>query len=105
VKSVCNLTDNKDWAGRFAPCVTGRLLLKTLPAAVGRVVAQKVLLSTRRLENRPVLSNLHRCSFKRKQMNNNTLIWHEVLRGKTSRPETQQTNLITKGRNQRQINE
>jgi hypothetical protein len=79
---MCKLTDNKDGAGRFAPCVTGHLLLKTLPAAVGRVVAQKVLLSTRRLENRPVLSNLHRCSFKRKQMNNNILKCHEVLRGK-----------------------
>jgi hypothetical protein len=98
-------TNNKDWSDRFAPCATGRLLLKTLPAAVGRVVAQKVLLSTRRLEPRAVLSNLHRCSFKRKLMNNNTLKCHEVLRGKTSGQETQPTNLITKGRNQRQINE
>ena|ERR1700690_1077315 len=85
------LTNNKDWLDRFAPCAKGRLLLKTLPVAVGRVVAQKVLLSTRRLENRLVLSNLHRCSFKRKLMNNNTLKCHEVLRGKTSRQETQQS--------------
>jgi hypothetical protein len=98
-------TNNKHWSDRFAPCATGRLLLKTLPAAVGRVVAQKVLLSTRRLETRAVLSDLHRCSFKRKLMNNNTLKCHDVLRGKTSGQETQQTNLITKGRNQRQINE
>jgi hypothetical protein len=85
------LTNNKDGAGHFAPCATDRLLLKTLPAAVGRVVAQKVLLSTRRLETRPVLSNLHRCSFKCKLMNNNTLKCHEVLRGKTSQQKTQQS--------------
>jgi hypothetical protein len=98
-------TNNKHCSDRFAPCATGRLLLKTLPAAVGRVVAQKVLLLTRRLETRAVLSDLHRCSFKRNLMNNNTLKCHDVLRGKTSGQETQQTNLITKGRNQRQINE
>ncbi|MGD0085693.1 MAG: hypothetical protein ABSC24_01045 [Verrucomicrobiota bacterium] len=98
-------TNNKLCSDRFAPCVTGRLLLKTLPAAVGRVVAQKVLLSTRRLETHAVLSDLHCCSFKRNLMNDNTLKCHDVLRGKTSGQETQQTNLITKGRNQRQINE
>jgi len=98
-------TNNKQGSDRFAPCVTGRLLLKTLPAAVGRVVAQKVLLSTRRLETRAVLSDLHCCSFKRKLMNNNTLKCREVLRGKISGQETQQNNLNTKGRNQRQINE
>jgi hypothetical protein len=99
------LADNKHCTGRFAPCVKGRLLLKTLSVAMGRVVAQKVLLSTRRLENRPVFNNLHRCSFKRKLMNNNTLKCNEVSRGKTSGQETQPNNLITKGRNQRQINE
>jgi hypothetical protein len=98
-------TNNKHCSDRFAPCATGRLLLKTLPAVVGRVVAQKVLLLTRRLETRAVLSDLHRCSFKRNLMNNNTLKCHDVLRGKTSGQETQQTNLITKGRNQRQIND
>jgi hypothetical protein len=97
--------NNKDWSDRFAPCAAGRLLLQPLSAVVARAVAQKVLLSTRRLENQPVLNSLHRCSFKRKQMNSNTLKCNGVLRGKTSRQETQQTNLITKGRNQRQINE
>jgi len=98
-------TNNKYGSDRFAPCAKDRLLLKTLPAAVGRVVAQKVLLSTRRLETRAVLSDLHCCSFKRKLMNNNTLKCREVLRGKISGQETQQNNLNTKGRNQRQINE
>jgi hypothetical protein len=51
------------------------------------------------------LSNLHRNRFKRKLMNTNILKRQEVLRGKTSWRETQQPNLIMKGRNQRQINE
>jgi hypothetical protein len=38
-------------------------------------------------------------------MNINILKRQEVLRGKTSWRETQPTNLIMKGRNQRQIND
>jgi len=102
---MCGLTDTEVWAGRFAPCAADRLLLKTVPAKVRRaVVAQKVLLCSRWLENRPVLSNLHHSGFKRNSVNTNNLRRHEVLRGKTSGRETQQYNL-TKGRNQRQINE
>jgi hypothetical protein len=98
-------TKNKIWVRCFAPCVTDRLLLKTLPVMVGRAVAQKVLLSSQQLENRLVLNNLHRSGFKRNLMNTNALKRQEVLRGKTSRWKNQQPNLITKGRNQRQINE
>ena len=99
------LTNNKIWAGRFAPCATDPLLLKPLVVKVKRAVAQKVLLSSQQLENRLVLNNLHRSGFKRNLMNTNALKGQEVLRGKTSRRKTQQPNLITKGRNQRQINE
>jgi hypothetical protein len=99
------LTNNEDLAGRFVPCANDRLLLKTLLAAVKSAVAQKVLLSSQQLENRLVLNNLHRSGFKRNLMNTNALKGQEVLRGKTSRRKTQQPNLITKGRNQRQINE
>jgi hypothetical protein len=100
-----NLTKNEVKRGRFAPCAVSRQLLQPLPAAVGRMLAQKVLLSSRGLEKRLILNHLHRCSFKHKQMNTNILKRHEVLRGKTSGRETQQPNLTTKGRNQRQINE
>jgi hypothetical protein len=99
------LAKNEIWMGRFAPCAADRLLLKTLPVVVRRAVAQKVLLFGRWLENQLVLSNLHRNRFKRKLMNTNILKRQEVLRGKTSWRETQQPNLIMKGRNQRQINE
>jgi len=98
-------TKNELWAGRFGPCTADRLLLKTVPAKTRRVVAQKVLLSGRWLDNRLFLSNLHRSGFKRKLMNTKNLKCREVFRGETPRQETQQPNLITKGRNQRQINE
>jgi hypothetical protein len=99
------LTNHNDFSGRFAPCAADRLLLKTVSARVKHAVAQKVLLISRWLENRLVLSNLHRSRFKRRLMNTNNLKCHEVLRGETSGQKTQQPNLITKGRNQRQINE
>lgn len=98
-------TENKIRAERFAPCAADRLLLKTVPAKVRRAVAQKVLLFSRWLDNRLVSSNLHRSGFKHNLMNTKTLKRQEVLRGETSGQETQQPNLITKGRNQRQINE
>jgi len=99
------LTENEIWMERFTPCAADHLLLKPLLVAVRRAVAQKVLLLSRWLENQLVLSNLHRNRFKRKLMNTNILKRQEVLRGKTSWRETQQPNLIMKGRNQRQINE
>jgi hypothetical protein len=46
--------DNEIRAMRFAPCAAGRLLLKPLSAKAKRVMAQKVLLSGRRLETRRV---------------------------------------------------
>ncbi len=102
---MLTLTKNKIPVGRFAPCATDRLLLKPLAVKVKRAVAQKVLLSSRQLEHWLVLSNLHHSGFKCNTMNMNILKRPEVLRGKTSRRKTQQPNLITKGRNQRQINE
>jgi hypothetical protein len=99
------LTTNKYFAGRFVSCADDGLLLKLLSVAVGRAVAQKVLFSSRRLEKQLVLSNLHRNGFKRNIMNTNALKRQEVFERKTSWRETQQQLLITKGRNQRQINE
>ena len=95
-------------AGRFAPCTTGPLLLKTQPATVKcAVVAQKVLLLGRRFEIWPGLSSQHRSSFQSDLMNTMILKRHGVLRGETSGRETQpyKYNLTTKGRNQRQIHE
>jgi hypothetical protein len=89
----------------FVPCAAGCQLLKPLSLAVGRMLAQKVLLSSRRLETQLVWSSLHRNGFTRNTMNNNALKRQEVFERKTSGQETQQPNLITKGRNQRQINE
>jgi len=89
----------------FVPCAARRQLLKPLSLAVGRTVAQKVLLSSRRHGTQLVLSSLHRNGFKRNIMYTNALKCQEVFERKTSGPETQQPNLITKGRNQRQINE
>ncbi|HTQ52768.1 MAG TPA: hypothetical protein VMJ12_18810 [Candidatus Acidoferrales bacterium] len=89
----------------FVPCADTRQLLKPLALAVGRMLAQKVLLPGRRLENQPVSSNLHRHGLKRNMKNTNALKCLEVFERETSRRETQQPNLITKGRNQRQINE
>jgi hypothetical protein len=89
----------------FVPCAGGSQLLKPTSLAVGRMLAQKVLLSSRRLERQLVLSNLHRNGFKRNMMNTNALKRREVFKRETSRRETQQPNLLTKGRNQRQINE
>jgi hypothetical protein len=92
--------------GRFVPCAADRLLLKTRLLAVGRAVAQKVLFSSRRLEKKKlVLSNLHRDGFKCNMMNTKALKRQEVFKRKTSWRETQQPILLTKGRNQRQINE
>jgi hypothetical protein len=100
------LTNNEDSGCRFAPCAAGLLLLKTRSATVKRAgLAQKVLLLNRWLENWPVLSNLHHSGFKRILMNTTILTRREVSRGETSGRETQQYNLITKGRNQRQIHE
>jgi hypothetical protein len=89
----------------FVPCAAGCQLLKPSSLAMGRMVAQKVLLSSGRLETQLVLSRLHRNGFKRNMMNNNALKRQEVFERETSRRETQQPNLTTKGRNQRQINE
>jgi len=97
--------NNKYFAGRFVSCTGDGLLLKPWPVAVGRAVAQKVLFSSRRLERKLVLSNLHRNGFKRTTMNTKALKRQEVCERKTSWRETQQPILITKGRNQRQINE
>jgi hypothetical protein len=99
------LANNKYFAGRFVSCADDDLLLKPWSVAAGRAVAQKVLFSSRRLEKKLVLSNLHRHSFKRNMMNTNALKRQEVFERKTSWRETQQPILITKGRNQRQINE
>jgi hypothetical protein len=106
MKATCifTATGNEIWACPFAPCAVGRLLLKTEPARVRRPVAQKVLLSGRWFDNRLATSDLHRRRFMRKLMNTNTLKRHAVWRGKTSWRETQQHNL-TKGRDQRQVNE
>jgi len=53
------LTNNKHFAGRFAPCVSDLLLLKPLAQRAKRAVAQKVLLFNRRLGKQPVLNELH----------------------------------------------
>ena len=90
---------------RFVPCAGDRLLLQPWSLAVGRAVAQKVLFSSRRLETELFLNHPHRNGFKRNMMNINALKRREVFERKTSWRETQQTLLITKGRNQRQINE
>jgi hypothetical protein len=100
-----NLSENELRPKCIAPCVSGPLLLKPLADKVKRVVAQKVLLFSRRLERGLVLSNLQRSGFKRNTMNINDLTRREVFERKASWRETQQPNLITKGRNQRQINE
>jgi len=105
VKTMFDWTEKEMRPGRFVPCRDDRLLLKPLSLAVGRTVAQKVLFSSRRLERKLVLSKLHRNGFKRNMMNTNALKRQEVFERKTSWRETQQPILITKGRNQRQINE
>ncbi|HUA66910.1 MAG TPA: hypothetical protein VMA13_00050 [Candidatus Saccharimonadales bacterium] len=87
------------WGCRFAPCTADRLLLKTVLAKVKQAVAQKVLLFSRRFEMRLVLSGPHCNSLKLKLMNMNNLKRREAFRGEISRRETQQPNLITKGRN------
>ena len=60
----------------FVPCADTRQLLKPLALAVGRMLAQKVLLPGQRLENQPVLSNLHRSGLKRNMKNTNALKCH-----------------------------
>jgi hypothetical protein len=105
MKLMSALTKNEIWMGRFAPCAGDHLLLKPLLATVRRAVAQKVLLLGRGLEQQLFQSNSNHSRFKRKLMNTNILKRQEALRGKASGRETQQPNLITKGRNQRQINE
>jgi hypothetical protein len=92
-------------AKSFVPCAAGCQLLKPSSLAMGRAVAQKVLLSSRRLETGLVFSNPHCNGFKRNMANINAFKCHEVFERKTSGSETHQPNLITKGRNQRQINE
>ena len=104
MKAMFILPDNEDFAGRFVPCFAGRLLLKTGLATVKRAVAQEVLLLTRWLETRAVLIMTRRSGFKFKTMNTMILL-PGSLRGKTSGRETQPHNLITKGRDQRQIHE
>ncbi|MGB7767519.1 MAG: hypothetical protein WBN22_01520 [Verrucomicrobiia bacterium] len=100
------LANHKDLAGRFAACAAGRVLLQTRSAVVKRAVAQKVLLCSRWLETRLVAKSPARSGFKPKLMNTSNLKRHEVLRGKTLRRENSTTtNLTTKGRNQRQVNE
>jgi len=98
------LANNKDFAVRFVPCVVGRLLLKTGLATAKRAEAQKVLLLARWLETRAVLNMRFRSRFKFETMNT-MILQPGSLRGKTSGRETQPHNLITKGRNQRQIHE
>ena len=100
------MLDN-DFAGRFAPCVADRLLLKTVPAKVRHAVAQKVLLyltdGLRRIDlgfEQSASQRLQTQTNKHDDFNR-----HGVLRGKTSLRKTQQPNLNMKGRNQRQINE
>lgn len=100
-----NLTENEMRPECFAPCVDGPLLLKPLVEKVKRVVAQNVLFFSRRLEKQLVLSNLQHSGFKRNKMNRNDFKRREVFERKASWRETQQPILITKGRNQRQINE
>ena len=51
------------------------------------MLAQKVLLPGQRLENQPVLSNLHRSGLKRNMKNTNALKCLEVFERKTSRRE------------------
>jgi hypothetical protein len=102
------LAKNEIWASSFVPCAADRSLLKGLAAAGKRAVARRVLLYlTGSLERIDLnfSSNPHRVSFKRRLINMMTLTRHGVLRGKTSLRKTQQHNLNTKGRNQRQINE
>ena len=100
-----NLIENEMRSPCFAPCVGDALLLKPLAQKVKRTVARKVLLSGRRLENQRILSALSQTGVSRNTMNLNDLKRHEVSERKASWRETQQTLLITKGRNQRQINE
>jgi hypothetical protein len=100
-----NFIENEMQFGCFAPCVGAPLLLKPLADKVKRAVAQKVLLSGRRLENQLFSSCPSHSGFNCNTMIVNDLKRHEVFKRKTPRRETQQTNLITKGRNQRQINE
>ena len=90
----------------FVPCAAGHSLLKGLAAAEKRAVARRAFLHlTGGLKRMGLnfLSNPHRVSFKRRLVNMMTLTRHGVLRGKTSLRKTQQHNLNTKGRNQRQI--
>jgi hypothetical protein len=102
------LVKNGIWASSFAPCADDHSLLKGLAVAEKRAVARRVLLyltgSLKRIDLN-FSSNPHRVSFKRRLINMITLIRHGVLRGETSLRKTQQHNLNTKGRNQRQINE
>jgi hypothetical protein len=105
MNGMLNRSEKQFSSRHFVPCAVDRQLLKPLSLAMGRMLAQKVLLSSRRLETQLVLSRLHRNGFKRNMMNINALKRQEVFERKTSGQETQQPNLITKGRNQRQINE
>lgn len=100
-----NFIENEMRLGCFAPCVSDLVLLKPLAEKVKRTVAQKVLLSGQGLGNQLGSSSLPYSRFKRNTMNVNDLKRHGVFKRKTSWRETQQTILITKGRNQRQINE
>jgi len=105
---MLTLLENGIGTSRFVPCAANRSLLKTLAAAEKRAVARRVLLyltgSLKRIDLN-FFSNPHRVSFKRRPINMMTLTRHGVLRGKTSLRKTQQHNLNTKGRNQRQIHE
>jgi hypothetical protein len=108
MKAIFISANNEAFASRFVPCATGWLLLKTgLATAKRAVMAQKVLFSGRRLEIWPNLSSQRHSGFQRNLMNTMILKRHGVLRGETSRRETQQYkyNLTTKGRNPRQIHE
>lgn len=105
MRRMFDLTEKEMRPERFVPCAIDGLLLKPWSFAMGRAVAQKVLFSSRRLEIKLVLNHLHRNGFKRNMMNKNALQRQEVFERKTSWRETQQPILITKGRNQRQINE
>ena len=105
---IFTLAKNGIWASSFVPCAADRSLLKGLAAAEKRAVAQRAFLYlTGNLKRIDLIfsSNPHRISFKRRLINMITLTRHGVLRGKTSLRKTQQHNLNTKGRNQRQINE
>jgi len=105
VNNMLNQCEKHFGAKSFVPCAAGSQLLQPSSLAMGRAVAQKVLLSSRRLGTQLVFGNLRRNGFKRNMANTNAFKCHEVFERKTSGPETHQPNLITKGRNQRQINE